>query len=73
MSDILRFSEAASNEDKLQAIADALEELKDALTDVIYEYEADEEREDAATTLSEALDDLEAACDSINEVIAEAL
>ena len=73
MSDILKFSEAASKEDKLQEIVDKLDELKEALTDVIYEYEEDDGEEDTTFALSEALDDLEAVCDSINEVIADAL
>lgn len=71
MNDILKFTEAASKEDKLQAIADNLEELKDVLADVIDEYETDDEEK--ADVLTEALDDLEAAYDSIHEVILDEL
>lgn len=72
MSDILRFYEEASSVDELQDIADRLQEVKDAVSNVICDYEADEESEDAAATLSEALDDLESAWDLINEVIEDA-
>ena len=64
MSPILRFLEGMEKEEKLQAISELLEEVKDALEEVLDEYD-DEEEDEVAGYLEEALDILEDCCGSV--------
>ena len=61
--------EPAAKKEKLQGIADDLEQLKDALADVLDEYEADNADSEKLDTLTEALDALEDAFDALNDVV----
>ena len=74
MSNQINIAPMAHKEEKLQIIADYLEELKDALTDVLEEYEAEDAKDadsssEKLDTLTEALDALEDAFDAINDVV----
>ena len=70
MNSILRFPEDMAKEEKLQAVAELLEEAKDALQEVLEEYtDEDEENEEAAGLMEEALDSLEDCCGSIYEAL----
>lgn len=59
----------AAKKEKLQRIADDLELMKDALADVLDEYEADNADSEKLDTLTEALDALEDAFDALNDVV----
>ncbi len=69
MNKFVNFASLADKEIKLQEAADYLEELKDALADIIEEYEAEDAEKTKIDTLTEALDALEDAFDGINEVV----
>lgn len=76
MNNQINIAPMAHKEEKLQIIADYLKELKDALAEVLEEYEYEEDdtgKADAAAekldALTEALDALEDAFDVINDVV----
>ena len=63
----LNVSEAQTREERLQEVADNLEQWKYMLEELIEEY--DDWDDDASTVLSDALYNLEVACDSISDVV----
>lgn len=69
MGKFVNIAPLADKELKLQDAADYLEELKDALVDIIDEYEEADSKK--ADRLTEALDALEDAFDAINEVVVD--
>lgn len=68
MGKIVDILPLANKEDNLQEIVDAVAELKDALIDVLKEYESESEDE-KVDTLTEALDAMEDAYDALNDVL----
>lgn len=69
MSKVVDITAASSKEDKLKNVIASLEEIKDALVDVIDEYEAENESSDKMDLLTEALDALEDAYDAMNDAV----
>ncbi len=59
----------APKEEKLQDIADYLDQLKDKFADLVEEYDEEEGDPKEIDALTEALDALEDSYDSINEVL----
>lgn len=59
----------ADKEEKLQDIADYLEELRGALAEIIDEYENENAGNNKVDALTEALDALEDAFDAVNDVV----
>lgn len=59
----------APKEEKLQDIADYLDQLKDKFADLVEEYDEEEADPKEIDALTEALDAFEDSYDSINEVL----
>lgn len=72
MSKVVDITGASSKEARLKRIIASLEEIKDALVDVIDIYEAEDENSDKLDLLTEALDALEDANDVLNDASDEA-
>lgn len=72
MSKIVNITSREDKDQKLQDIANSLEELKDVMAEVIDAYEEDhaDSRKD---TLTEALDALEDAYEAVNDVLLDEL
>lgn len=68
MGKIVNISPMANREDNLKEIVAGLQDLKDALVEVLDQYE-EEGAEEKADALTEALDALEDAYDVINDVV----
>lgn len=73
MGKLVDIAPLADKELKLQDIADYLEKLKDAMADIIEEYEEGDAGEEKLDTLTEALDALEDAFDAVNDVVMDEL
>lgn len=73
MGKFVKLASLADKEVKLQDVAEHLEELKDALADIVDEYEAEDAGSKKLDTLTEALDALEDAFDAVNEVVMDEL
>ena len=69
MSKVVDITGASSKEARLKRIINSLEEIKDALVDVIDIYEAEDENSDKLDLLTEALED---ANDVLNDASDEA-
>lgn len=69
MGKLVDIAPLADKELKLQSIAEYLEELKDALADIVDEYEIEDGDSEKMDTLTEALDALEDAFDAVNDVV----
>lgn len=69
MGKLIDIAPLADKELKLQSIAEYLEELKDALADIVDEYEIEDGDSEKMDTLTEALDALEDAFDAVNDVV----
>ncbi len=67
MSKVVDITAPSSKENKLKSVITSMEEIKDALVDVIDEYEAEDESSDKLDLLTEALDALEDAYDALND------
>jgi len=63
---IIEITDYAGTEEKLIQISDALEQIKNAAADLVYDMEEDSPAEDS---LSDALESLDDAIDSINDAI----
>ena len=72
MSKVVDITGASSKEARLKRIINSLEEIKDALVDVIDIYEAEDENSDKLDLLTEALDALEDENDVLNDASDEA-
>ena len=68
MGKIIDLSAVLEKEEKLQQVADYMEELKNQFSELIQEYEDDGEDARKVDTLTEALDALEDAYDMVCEV-----
>ena len=73
MSKLIHIPPLALKEEKLQDIADHIEDLKKALADILDEYESEEADSETLDTLTEALDALEDAFDAVNEIVMDEL
>ena len=69
MSKVVKLSSVMEREEKLKEIYEGLEEIKDQLTALIDEYEEEETYTGKADELIEALDALEDASESIEDVL----
>ena len=69
MSKVVKLSSVMEREEKLKEIYEGLEEIKDQLTALIDEYEEEETRTGKADELIEALDALEDASETIEDVL----
>lgn len=70
MSKIIQIAPLGTKEDKLEQIADYLEELKHEMGEVLEEYEAEGAGNETLDTLTEVLDALSDAYDAIEEITA---
>ena len=71
MGKIIDLSSLLEKEEKLELIADYMEELKDEFAALIQEYDEDGEDQDKLDALTEALDALEDAYDIVCDVTVE--
>ena len=69
MGKIIDLSAVMEEEEKLEQIADYMEELKDEFAALIQEFDEDGADQRKLDTLTEALDALEDAYDMVNEVL----
>ena len=69
MSKVVKLSSVMEREEKLKEIYEGLEEIKDQLTALIDEYEEEETPTGKADELIEALDALEDASETIEDVL----
>lgn len=69
MSKVVKLSSVMEREEKLKEIYEGLEEIKDQLTALIDEYEEEETYTGKADELIEALDALEDASETIEDVL----
>lgn len=69
MGKIIDLSVVLEKEEKLQQVADYMEELKNQFSELIQEYEDDGVDARKVDTLTEALDALEDAYDMVCEVV----
>ena len=69
MSKVVKLSSVMEREEKLKEIYEGLEEIKDQLTALIDEYEEEETDTGKADELIEALDALEDASETIEDVL----
>ena len=69
MSKVVKLSSVMEREEKLKEIYEGLEEIKDQLTALIDEYEEEEPHTGKADELIEALDALEDASETIEDVL----
>ena len=69
MSKVVKLSSVMEREEKLKEIYEGLEEIKDQLTALIDEYEEEEKHTGKADELIEALDALEDASETIEDVL----
>lgn len=69
MGKIIDLSSVLEKEEKLQQVADYMEELKNQFSELIQEYEDDGVDARKVDTLTEALDALEDAYDMVCEVV----
>ena len=69
MGKIFDLSAVLEKEEKLQQVADYMEELKNQFSELIQEYEDDGADARKVDTLTEALDALEDAYDMVCEVV----
>ena len=69
MSKVVKLSSVMEREEKLKEIYEGLEEIKDQLTALIDEYEEEETNTGKADELIEALDALEDASETIEDVL----
>lgn len=69
MGKIIDLSAVLEKEEKLQQVADYMEELKNQFSELIQEYEDDGVDARKVDTLTEALDALEDAYDMVCEVV----
>ena len=69
MSKVVKLSSVMEREEKLKEIYEGLEEIKDHLTALIDEYEEEETYTGKADELIEALDALEDASETIEDVL----
>lgn len=69
MSKVVKLSSVMEREEKLKEIYEGLEEIKDQLTALIDEYEEKETHTGKADELIEALDALEDASETIEDVL----
>ena len=69
MSKVVKLSSVMEREEKLKEIYEGLEEIKDQLTAQIDEYEEEESHTGKADELIEALDALEDASETIEDVL----
>lgn len=69
MGKIIDLSAVLEKEEKLQQVADYMEELKNQFSELIQEYENDGADARKVDTLTEALDALEDAYDMVCEVV----
>ena len=69
MSKVVKLSSVMEREEKLKEIYEGLEEIKDQLTALIDEYEEEETHTGNADELIEALDALEDASETIEDVL----
>ena len=73
MSKIVNITSREDKDQKLQDIANSLEELKDVMAEVIDAYEEDHADSRKMDTLTEALDALEDAYEAVNDVLLDEL
>lgn len=71
MSKIVNITSKEDKDQKLQDIANSLEELKDVMAEVIEAYEEENADSRKRDTLTEALDALEDAYEAVNDVLLE--
>lgn len=71
MGKIINLSSVLEKEEKLEQIADYMEELKNEFAALIQEYDEDGEDQDKLDALTEALDALEDAYDIVCDVTVE--
>ena len=69
MSKVVKLSSVMEREEKLKEIYEGLEEIKDQLTALIDEYKEEETHTGKADELIEALDALEDASETIEDVL----
>ena len=69
MSKVVKLSSVMEREEKLKEIYEGLEEIKDQLTALIDEHEEEETHTGKADELIEALDALEDASETIEDVL----
>lgn len=69
MSKVVKLSSVMEREEKLKEIYEGLEEIKDQLTALIDEYKEEESHTGKAEELIEALDALEDASETIEDVL----
>ena len=68
MSKIVNINSASTKEEQLKNLVTSIRQVKDALVNILDEYEESGET-DKADTLTEALDALEDAYDVVNDVL----
>lgn len=68
MSKIVNINSASTKEEQLKNLVTSIQQVKDALVNILDEYEESGET-DKADTLTEALDALEDAYDVVNDVL----
>ena len=73
MRKIVNITSREDKDQKLQDIANSLEELKDVMAEVIDAYEEDHADSRKMDTLTEALDALEDAYEAVNDVLLDEL
>ena len=73
MSKIVNITSKEDKDQKLQDIANSLQELKDVMAEVIEAYEEDNADSRKMDTLTEALDALEDAYEAVSDVLLEEL
>lgn len=71
MSKIVNITSKEDKDQKLQDIANSLEELKDVMAEVIEAYEEENADSRKMDTLTEELDALEDAYEAVNDVLLE--
>ena len=71
MSKIVNITSKEDKDQKLQDIANSLEELKDVMAEVIEAYEEENADSRKMDTRTEALDALEDAYEAVNDVLLE--
>ncbi|WP_418428466.1 hypothetical protein [Blautia sp.] len=71
MSKIVNITSKEDKDQKLQDIANSLEELKDVMAEVIEAYEEENADSRKMDTLTEVLDALEDAYEAVNDVLLE--
>ena len=73
MSKIVNITSKEDKDQKLQDIANSLQELKDVMAEVIEAYEEDNADSRKMDTLTESLDALEDADEAVSDVLLEEL